>query len=326
MSGYDSRGENAPYFLIESSLLLKQISFRKYPPPSVGSNSRFLQHGSVLCTAQHGSGRSFPMPGTSGRAAGRDPRQSLPARPAGPGSGSHSGAGAWLRPGSCAPPGRQLRPCSAGITCPLGGCSKMPPPLRWRERQKQGSAMLSRGLLGLVGASGVHRGTAGVGLAGRGERRLAQVGAPRLPVLGAPGLPSVSRPTSDTRPPPASAAGPARPGRRAGAGVGERPAGGTAGSPPPAGRNRRPPPPPAALPSAASPVAAGPAHVFPLSPPSVVMCRLFCLQWKQFLALGLAPRRTAARRERGAGVGQSGPMQAAEPRAPGPPRHPRGSG
>lgn len=62
------------FFLIESSLLLKQISSRKYSPPApVGSYCRFLQHGSLLCTAHHSSSRSFPIPGGSGRAAVRDP-------------------------------------------------------------------------------------------------------------------------------------------------------------------------------------------------------------------------------------------------------------
>lgn len=53
LSGYDSRGENAPYFLTESSLLLKQISFGKYisPPSPLAVTADFCN--TVLYCAPH---------------------------------------------------------------------------------------------------------------------------------------------------------------------------------------------------------------------------------------------------------------------------------
>lgn len=118
----------------------------------------------------------------------------------------------------------------------------MPPPLLLREKQKQGSAALSRGLVGLVGAFSVHRGSAGAGLAGRGKADSHKWERRGCRFFAHPDFPSASRPTSDTRPPPAGAASTARPGRRAGAGVGEGSAGGH-GWVPADGRQEPPPSP-----------------------------------------------------------------------------------
>lgn len=104
--------------------------------------------------------------------------------------------------------------------------------------------MLSRGLLGLVSAFGVHRGSAGIGLAGRGERRLAQVGAPRLPVLCVSGLPQLLPPDLGHPPAPGRRRRPG-PARAPGGGRGVRAPCGGHGRVPAAGR-REPPPSPTA--------------------------------------------------------------------------------
>lgn len=270
MSGYDG-GENAPFSLIESSLVLKQISFRNIhsPPPPVGSYCRFLQPGSLQCTAVP-AGSRFP-----GRGAVRVPHTR------GPGPAPAAG-----------PPvlgGNYLPPWEGGVeSClPRSSCGRAEGGLRCANPRAPGAV----GAFGVTAAQPGRPGRGGEGDSHKWERRGCRFPAHR----GFPAPPARPRPVWG----PAGTAGP---------------------------RRQEPPPSPTpALPSAASPGAAGPAHVFPLSPPSVVMCRLFCLQWKQFLALdshrgGRCP--WGARGGRGAG----GPMRAAEPRAPGPPRHPRGSG
>lgn len=128
MSGYDGRGENAPFFVTESSLLLKQISFRKYsfPPPHPGNYCRFLQPGSlVLYCAPHTTAVAvvsrFPEPAAEPPCG--VPRLSLPAHP------RRARLPLTQRRRCLAPAGGLVcaagpagSPFSAGVTCPLGRC------------------------------------------------------------------------------------------------------------------------------------------------------------------------------------------------------------